>query len=59
MLNPDLFKAIRKENYDLWKEVLTPAVLNEIISGEIFEGNHININTFDDLQKIDGYNLGE
>ena len=59
LLNPDLFKAIRKENYDLWKEVLKPAVLNEIISGEIFEGNHININTFDDLQKIDGYTLGE
>ena len=57
--NPDLFKAIRKENYDLWKDVLKPAVLNKIISGEIFEGNHININTFDDLQKIDGYTLGE
>ena len=25
------------------------------ISGKVFEGSHININTIDDLQKIDGY----
>ena len=37
------------------ERVLKPAVLDGKISGEVFEGSHININTIDDLQKIDGY----
>ena len=55
LLNPVLFKEVEEKSYDLWKRVLKPAVLDEKISGEVFEGSHININTIDDLQKIDGY----
>ena len=55
LLNPVLFKEVEEKSYDLWKRVLKPAVLDGKISGEVFEGSHININTIDDLQKIDGY----
>ena len=55
LLNPVLFKEVEEKSYDLWKKVLKPAVLDGEISGEVFEGSHININTIDDLQKIDGY----
>ena len=55
LLNPVLFKEVEEKSYDLWKRVLKPAVLDKKISGEVFEGSHININTIDDLQKIDGY----
>jgi len=55
LIHPDLFKGQVKDSYDLWERILKPAALKSRVSGQVYEGKHININTVGDLQKIDGY----
>ena len=55
LINPALFKDKKKRKYNLWSEVLEVAVKNSLVSAELYEGYLININTKEDLEKLDAF----
>ncbi|MFL2705392.1 MAG: NDP-sugar synthase [Gammaproteobacteria bacterium] len=55
LINPVLFKDKKKKKYNLWSEVLEVAVKNSLVSAELYEGYLININTKEDLEKLDAF----
>ena len=55
LINPVLFKDKKKRKYNLWSEVLEVAVKNSLVSAELYEGYLININTKEDLEKLDAF----
>jgi MurNAc alpha-1-phosphate uridylyltransferase len=52
LISPSLFLNIQKKNYGLW-EVLLPAVKKRQVSGELYEGIILNINTLKEGEKLD------
>ena len=53
VLSPKLFQNIDKKKYGLWEEVLLPASLNNLVSGELFDGLLDNLNTLEEAEKLD------
>ncbi len=58
MLSPELFKGLKVVNSELWNDFLKPAAAKGLVSGEIFEGLLENLNTMDDVERLDA-SLGE
>jgi len=52
LISPSLFLNIQKKNYGLW-EVLLPAVKKRQVSGELYEGIILNLNTLKEGEKLD------
>ena len=55
LIHPRAFKNKLKGNYELWKEVLLPASEKGLVTGEFFEGSLVNVNSIEDLEKLDAY----
>ena len=39
---------------ELWNDILKPASSNNLVSGEIFKGRYENLNTLEDVERLDG-----
>ena len=59
LINPQLFIGAKAGKYDLWKEILLPASVKGQVSAEVYGGYLVNINTIEDLEKLDAYLLEE
>ena len=55
LIRPSAFQDTLKGNYELWKEVLLPASERGLVTGEVFKGSLVNVNSIDDLEKLDAY----
>ena len=55
LVSPKLFKGKFKKKYDLWDSLLLPASQNGKVSGELYNGFLLNINTMEDTKKLDAY----
>ena len=55
LIDPKLFDKEKKGKYDLWDEILLPAVKKEQVTGELYKGKLVNINTIQDVEKLDAY----
>ena len=53
ILSPELFINKEVEKFELWKDLLMPATEADLISGEIYHGNFKNLNTLEDVEKLD------
>ena len=59
LIDPQLFVGGKTGKYDLWKEILLPASKKGQVSAEVYGGYLVNINTIEDLEKLDAYLLEE
>ena len=59
LIAPQLFIGAKKGKYDLWQEILLPASEKGQVSAEVYGGYLVNINTIEDLEKLDAYLLEE
>ena len=59
LIDPQLFVGAKAGKYDLWKEILLPASEKGQVSAEVYGGYLVNINTIEDLEKLDAYLLEE
>ena len=55
LIRPSAFQDELKGNYELWKEVLLPASERGLVTGQVFKGSLVNVNSIDDLEKLDAY----
>ena len=53
VLSPELFDDPDIKKRDLWKDFLKPASMSGLVSGEIFEGTFENLNTLEDVERLD------
>lgn len=53
ILSPELFDDSKVVNRGLWQDVLRPASNNNLVSGEVFKGQFENLNTLEDVEKLD------
>ena len=53
ILSPELFINKEVEKFELWKDLLMPATEADLVSGEIYHGNFKNLNTLEDVEKLD------
>ena len=53
LMNPSIFKNIHEQKYGLWDSVLKPACSQELVTGELYEGVIFNVNTPEDVEKLD------
>ena len=53
ILSPELFINKEVEKFELWKDLLMPATEADLVSGEIYNGNFKNLNTLEDVEKLD------
>ena len=54
IISPDLFSLSKVGPLQLWNDILKPASLNNLVSGEIFKGRYENLNTLEDVERLDG-----
>ena len=59
LIDPKLFIGAKEGKYDLWQEILLPASEKGLVSAEVYGGYLVNINTIEDLEKLDAYLLEE
>ena len=59
LIDPKLFIGAKEGKYDLWQEILLPASEKGLVSAEVYGGFLVNINTIEDLEKLDAYLLEE
>ena len=59
LIDPQLFIGVKTGKYDLWQEILLPASVKGQVSAEVYGGYLVNINTIEDLEKLDAYLLEE
>ena len=55
LIDPKLFSDGKKGKYDLWNEILLPASQKGLVTGEMYKGFLVNINTIEDVEKLDAY----
>ena len=53
ILSPELFINREVKKFELWKDLLMPATEADLVSGEIYQGNFKNLNTLEDVEKLD------
>ena len=53
ILSPDLFGQKDNSKTDLWNDFLKPASIEGLVSGEIFQGKFENLNTLEDIERLD------
>ena len=54
IISPDLFSLSETGPMELWNDILKPASSNNLVSGEIFKGRYENLNTLEDVERLDG-----
>jgi MurNAc alpha-1-phosphate uridylyltransferase len=54
IISPDLFSFSEMGPLELWNDILKPASSNNLVSGEIFKGRYENLNTLEDVERLDG-----
>ena len=59
LIDPQLFIGAKTGKFDLWQEILLSASEKGQVSAEVYEGYLVNINTIEDLEKLDAYLLEE
>ena len=58
IIDPQLFNKHKFGRYDLWEEILLPASQEDKVTGELYKGCMVNINTTEDIEKLDAYLSG-
>jgi len=58
ILSPELFNESRVTKAELWDDFLKPAAAKGLVSGELYEGPFENLNTMEDVERLDA-SLGE
>ena len=54
IISPNLFSLSEIGPLELWNDILKPASSNNLVSGEIFKGRYENLNTLEDVERLDG-----
>ena len=55
LIDPKLFLNVKKSKFELWEEILLPASDQQLVTGELYSGSVININSIEDIKKLDAY----
>ena len=58
ILSPELFNESKVTKTELWDDFLKPAAAKGLVSGELYEGAFENLNTIEDVERLDA-SLGE
>ena len=58
ILSPELFYEFNLEEKGLWQDILKPASNKNLVTGQIYEGKFENLNTLEDVERLDGL-MGE
>ena len=58
ILSPELFNESKVFKAELWDDFLKPAAAKGLVSGELYEGAFENLNTMEDVERLDA-SLGE
>ena len=58
LLSPELFNESKVFRAELWDDFLKPAAAKGLVSGELYEGAFENLNTIEDVERLDA-SLGE
>ena len=53
-INPKIFKGLKEDYYDLWTDLLQKYVKQNEVTGEIYSGDLINLNSKKELNLLDG-----
>ena len=54
VINPKIFKGLKEDYYDLWTDLLQKYVKQNEVTGEIYSGDLINLNSKKELNLLDG-----
>ena len=54
ILSPELFYDFKLEEKRLWQDILKPASNKNLVTGQIYEGQFENLNTLEDVERLDG-----
>ena len=53
LIDTCLFKDMEAKRYGLWESVLKPACSEDLVTGSLYEGSIFNVNTPEDVEKLD------
>ena len=53
LIDPCVFNDIKEKRYGLWESVLKPACSKDLVTGNLYEGSIFNVNTPEDVEKLD------
>ena len=54
VINPKIFKGFKEDYYDLWTDLLQKYVKQNEVTGEIYSGDLVNLNSKKELNLLDG-----
>ncbi len=54
LINPKIFKDLKEDYYDLWTDLLQKYVKQNEVTGEIYSGDLVNLNSKKELNLLDG-----
>jgi MurNAc alpha-1-phosphate uridylyltransferase len=54
VINPKIFKDLKEDYYDLWTDLLQKYLKQNEVTGEIYSGDLINLNSKKELNLLDG-----
>ena len=54
VINPKIFKGLKEDYYDLWTDLLQKYVKQNEVTGEIYSGDLVNLNSKKELNLLDG-----
>ena len=56
IMSPEIFLNYSKDQAvsHLWNDFLSVAASKDLVTGEVYEGNYENLNTIEDIERLDG-----
>ena len=56
IMSPEIFLSYSKDQAvsHLWNDFLSVAASKDLVTGEVYEGNYENLNTIEDIERLDG-----
>ena len=56
IMSPEIFLNYSKDQAvsHLWNDFLSEAASKDLVTGEVYEGNYENLNTIEDIERLDG-----
>ena len=56
IMSPEIFLNYSKDQAvsHLWNDFLSAAASKDLVTGEVYEGNYENLNTIEDIERLDG-----
>ena len=56
IMSPEIFLTYSKDQAvsHLWNDFLSVAASKDLVTGEVYEGNYENLNTIEDIERLDG-----